>query len=54
MRTVTVEQSIVDLEQDSPELAAELLKAADAPFTPYSRHDLHEIAEQVLREAHRE
>lgn len=26
----------LDLEQDTPELEAELLKAADGPFTPYS------------------
>ncbi len=43
-----------DLEQDSRELAAELLKAAKGPFTSYSRQDLEKIAEQVLRETNRE
>jgi hypothetical protein len=33
-----------DLEQDSPELEAELLKAIRGPFTPYSRGDLDAIA----------
>lgn len=55
-RQMTFEPSIsdLDLEQDSPELAAELLKAAKGPFTPYSRRDLETIAEQVLRETGRE
>lgn len=44
----------LDLENDSPELAAELLKAAKGPFTPYSRRDLENVAEQVLRETTRE
>jgi hypothetical protein len=39
-----------DLEQDGPELEAELLKAVRAPFTPYSRADLEAIAERVRRE----
>ena len=29
-----------DLEQDSSELEAELLKGVQGPFTPYSRRDL--------------
>ncbi len=55
-RRMTFEPSVsdLDLEQDSPELAAELLKAAKGPFTPYSRRDLEKIAEQVLRETSRE
>jgi hypothetical protein len=36
-----------DLEKDSPELEAELLKAVRGPFTPYSREDLEAIAERV-------
>ena len=40
----------LDLEEDSPELEAELLKAVRAPFTPYSREDLEAIAERVRRE----
>ncbi len=44
----------LDLEEDSPELAAELLKAAKSPFTTYSRQDLEAVAEQVLREKKRD
>lgn len=60
-RRVTLEASPIesgaldlDLEEDSPELAAELLKAAKGPFTPYSRQDLEAVAQQVLREKNRE
>ena len=34
----------LNLEKDSPELAAELLKAAQGPFTPYSRQNLEGVA----------
>ena len=44
----------LDLEKDSPELADELLKAAQGPFTSYSRQDLENVAGQVLRESSRE
>ncbi|MEK7675232.1 MAG: hypothetical protein AAB676_05270 [Verrucomicrobiota bacterium] len=44
----------LDVEEDSPELAAELWKAAQGPFTPYSRQDLEAVAGQVLREKNRE
>lgn len=44
----------LDLEKDTPELAAELLKAAKGPFTPYSRQDLENVADQILRETTRE
>ena len=50
-KEVTLEpRGTLDLEQDSPELEAELLKAANGPFTPYSRKDLEAVAERVLRE----
>ena len=39
-----------DLEQDSAELEAELVKAIRGPFTPYSRGDLDTIAERVRAE----
>ena len=39
-----------DLEQDSAELEAELLKAIRGPFTPYSRGDLDVIAERARAE----
>ena len=49
-KEVTLEpRSALDLEQDSPELEAELLKAANGPFTPYSRKDLEAVAERVIR-----
>ena len=36
-----------DLEQASPELEADLLKAVRGSFTPYARQDLVEIAERA-------
>jgi predicted DNA-binding antitoxin AbrB/MazE fold protein len=47
---VTIEsETEFDLEQDSPELEAELLKAAPGPFTPYSAAALRETCEQVAK-----
>ena len=40
----------LDPEDDSPELEAELLKAADGPFTPYSAVEFQEIGERIIRE----
>ena len=40
----------LDPEVDSPELEAELLKAADGPFTPYSADEFREICERIIRE----
>jgi hypothetical protein len=40
----------LDLEQDSPELEAELLKAANGPFRPFHEGELREIADKALRE----
>jgi hypothetical protein len=40
----------LNLEEDTPELEAELLKATKGPFTPYSRQDLEAVAERVRRE----
>ena len=40
----------LDLEQDTPELEAELLKAADGPFTPYSSEEMRAIGERIIRE----
>jgi len=40
----------LDLDEDSPELAGELLKGAKGPFSPYSRQDLEAVAERVRRE----
>jgi hypothetical protein len=41
---------VLDLEEDSPELEAELLKAANGPFSPYRESELREIADKALRE----
>jgi hypothetical protein len=40
----------LDLEEDSPELEAELLKAANGPFTPYSSEEMRTACEKVIRE----
>jgi PHD/YefM family antitoxin component YafN of YafNO toxin-antitoxin module len=42
--------SAVDPEFDSPELEAELLKAVDGPFTPYSHEEMRAIAERIIQE----
>ena len=38
----------LDLEKDSPELEAELLKAIDGPFEPYSSAEMQAIGSRVL------
>lgn len=40
----------LDLEEDSPELEAELLKAADGPFAPYSAEQMRGVVERIIRE----
>jgi hypothetical protein len=40
----------LDLEEDSPELEAELLKAAKGPFTPYSSEEMRAACEKIARE----
>jgi hypothetical protein len=47
---VTLAPRVLDLEEDGPELEAELLKAANGPFSPYHESELREIADRVLRE----
>jgi hypothetical protein len=39
----------LDPNVDSPELEAELLKAADGPFTPYSADEFRETGESIIR-----
>jgi len=39
-----------DLERDSPQLEAELLKAIDGPFEPYSSEEMKAIGRRVLRQ----
>ncbi|MBI3850157.1 MAG: hypothetical protein HY298_07695 [Verrucomicrobia bacterium] len=43
----------LDPEVDSPELEAELLKAIDGPYTPYSREEMQSIVERIIREEER-
>ena len=40
----------LDPEVDSPELEAELLKAIDGPYSPYSAEEFREIGERIIRE----
>jgi hypothetical protein len=39
-----------DLETDNPELEAELLKAIDGPFSPYSSEEMRSIGERIIKE----
>lgn len=47
---VTLAPHVLDLEEDSPELEAELLKAVNGPFRPFHESELREIADRALRE----
>ena len=50
-KRVTLEPGVpLDLEEDSPELEAELLKAANGPFTPYSSEEMRAACERIIRE----
>jgi hypothetical protein len=40
----------LDPEVDSLELEAELLKAVDGPFTPYSAQEMRDIGERIIRD----
>jgi hypothetical protein len=40
----------LDLETDNPDLEAELLKAIDGPFTPYSSEEMRSIGERIIGE----
>jgi hypothetical protein len=48
-RLLRESQPALDPEVDSPELEAELLKAANGPFTPFAPEDLRQACEQVAR-----
>jgi hypothetical protein len=43
-----------ELELDSPEVEAELLKAIDGPFKPYSPEEMRLIGERIIREKQQE
>ena len=42
--------SMADAEVDLPELEAELLKAANGPFTPYSSAEMKAVGEGIIRD----
>ena len=39
----------LDLETDNPELEAELLKAVNGPFTPYSSEETRSLGERIIQ-----
>jgi hypothetical protein len=49
-KQVTLEPRVLDLEEDSPELEAELLKAVNGPHAPLREGELREIADRALHE----
>jgi len=51
-KRVTLEPGGLDLENDTPELEAELLKAVNGPHAPFQEAELRDIAERALREHH--
>lgn len=52
-RALRESRAPLDPEVDSPELEAELLKAIDGPYTPYSREEMQSIVERIIREEER-
>jgi hypothetical protein len=51
---VTLQPGVaLGLEEDSPKLEAELLKAIDGPYTPYSQEEMRGIVERIIREEKR-
>ncbi len=44
---------VLDPEEDSPELEAELLKAVNGPHSPYSSEEMREACEKIIREKKR-
>jgi antitoxin (DNA-binding transcriptional repressor) of toxin-antitoxin stability system len=48
--TLVAPRPELNLDEDSPELEAELLKTANGPFAPYREGELREIADRALRE----
>ena len=54
-RRVTLEPGVaLDLEEDSPELGAELLKAVNGPHAPLRDGELREIADRALADHRRQ
>jgi hypothetical protein len=47
---IWLDEKALDLEEDSPELETELLKAVQGPHAPLVKADLEAVAERALRE----
>ncbi|MBI4625869.1 MAG: hypothetical protein HY736_21940 [Verrucomicrobia bacterium] len=47
---IWLDEKVLDLEEDSPELETELLKAVQGPHSPLGKADLEAVAERALRE----
>ena len=47
---IWLDEKALDLEEDSPELETELLKAVQGPHSPFIKADLEAVAERALRE----
>ncbi|HEX7618312.1 MAG TPA: hypothetical protein VF480_06300 [Verrucomicrobiae bacterium] len=47
---VTLAPRVLDLEEDGPELEAELLKVVNGPHSPYSSEEMRAACERVIRE----
>jgi hypothetical protein len=43
-------RTALDLDVDSPELEAELLKAVNGPHSPYSSEEMRAACERIVRE----
>jgi len=51
---VTLQPGVApSLEEDSPELEAELLRAIDGPYTPYSSEEMRRIVDRIILEEKR-
>jgi hypothetical protein len=49
-KVTLVAGDVLDPEEDAPELEAELLKAIDGPYSPYSSEEMRAIVERIIRE----
>jgi len=49
-KRVTLAPRVLDLEENGPELEAELLKAVNGPHSPYSSEEMRAACEKVIRE----
>ena len=49
-KRVTLAPRVLDLEENGPELEAELLKAVNGPHSPYSSEDMRAACDRIIRE----